>query len=112
MEQQKVDMFVVSNGKYLPQEKVATVRERLASLDESKWSAVSTIQYKDPTTALILSVLLGGLGIDRFYTGQTGLGVAKLLTGGGCGIWWLIDLFLISGATKEANFNKLSVYLH
>ena len=51
---------------------------------------------KSYTTALILSIFLGGLGIDRFYLGYTGLGVAKLLTLGGCGIWALIDLVLIA----------------
>jgi hypothetical protein len=47
-------------------------------------------------TALLLSFFLGGLGIDRFYLGYTGLGVAKLLTVGGCGIWALIDFILIA----------------
>ena len=47
-------------------------------------------------TAILLSVLVGGLGVDRFYLGYTGLGVAKLLTCGGCGIWSLIDLILIA----------------
>lgn len=51
---------------------------------------------KSYTTALILSILLGTLGIDRFYLGYTGIGVAKLLTLGGCGIWALIDLILIA----------------
>ena len=41
--------------------------------------------------ALILSIVVGGLGIDRFYIGDTGLGIAKLLTCGGCGIWTIID---------------------
>jgi hypothetical protein len=51
---------------------------------------------KSYTTALILSIFLGTLGIDRFYLGYTGIGIAKLLTFGGCGIWALIDLVLIA----------------
>jgi len=48
---------------------------------------------------LILSVFLGSLGIDRFVMGHIGLGILKLITLGGCGIWWLIDVILI--ATKH-----------
>lgn len=56
---------------------------------------------KSKTTAIILSIFLGGLGIDRFYLGYTGLGVLKLLTGGVLGIMWLIDFILIvSGSLK------------
>lgn len=50
---------------------------------------------KEWLTALLLSFFVGGLGVDRFYLGYTGLGVAKLLTGGGCGIWALIDFIMI-----------------
>ena len=59
---------------------------------------------RDYVTALVLSILLGTLGIDRFYLGQIGLGIGKLLTAGGCGIWWLIDLILI--AMRKANDNE------
>ena len=46
--------------------------------------------------AMLISFFLGALGIDRFYLGYNGLGVAKLLTGGGCGVWALIDFILIA----------------
>lgn len=64
---------------------------------------------KKKTTALILSILLGGLGIDRFYLGYTGLGILKLITMGGVGIWWLIDVIAIAtGKLKDAKGQPLA----
>ena len=51
---------------------------------------------KDKTTALILAVLLGPLGVDRFYLGYTGIGILKLLTSGCFGILWIIDIINIA----------------
>ena len=51
---------------------------------------------KSKTVALILSILVGELGVDRFYLGYVGLGILKLVTVGGFGIWWLIDVILIA----------------
>jgi TM2 domain-containing membrane protein YozV len=79
------------------------VRERLIGLEDSKAPMMQMMQFKDPTTALIISIIIGHLGIDRFYIGDTGLGIAKLLTCGGLGIWTIVDWFLIMGATREKN---------
>ncbi|MBD3252835.1 NINE protein [Candidatus Pacearchaeota archaeon] len=54
--------------------------------------------------ALLLSILVGSLGVDRFYMGYIVSGIFKLITLGGFGIWWLIDLILI--ATKY-DFKKV-----
>lgn len=84
------------------------IKEELLKLDDSKWTMVQMQQFKDPTTSLIVSLVGGGsLGIDRFMIGDTGIGVGKLLTCGGFGIWTIIDFFLIMGATREKNMEKL-----
>jgi TM2 domain-containing membrane protein YozV len=62
-------------------------------------------------TILLISIFLGSLGIDRFMLGDIGLGILKLLTLGGCGIWTVIDWFLIQNKTRETNFNAIMMRL-
>ena len=107
MDQQKVDMYIMTNQKYFPAEKIMLIKERLLALDEQRFQMVSMIELKDPTTLLLISIFLGGLGIDRFMIGDTGMGILKLLTGGCCGVLTIIDWFTISKKTKELNFNNV-----
>ncbi|HWB36119.1 MAG TPA: NINE protein [Rugosimonospora sp.] len=59
----------------------------------------------------LLSYFLGWLGVDRFYLGKIGTGVLKLITLGGCGIWWLIDLILVlAGSARDIQGRPLAGY--
>ena len=81
-----------------------------SNIDEQSLQFMLT-QLKDPTISIIVSIFVGTLGIDRFLIGDIGLGIGKLVTCGGCGIWWLIDLFLIMDATKQKNYESLTLQL-
>lgn len=112
MESQKVDMFIMTNAKFFESHQINVIRERLLAIDDSKWAMISTIQFKEPTTSLIISILAGSLGIDRFMIGDTGLGVGKLLTCGGLGVWALVDWFMIQTATRQKNMEKIQPFLY
>ena len=111
MESQKVDMFIMSNGKYFESHHVNAIRNSLIAADDSKWPMLSTIQFKDPSTILIVSIFVGYLGIDRFMIGDVGLGILKLFTCGGLYVWTIIDWFMIQSTTREKNMEKFQQVL-
>jgi len=67
---------------------------------------------KDRGTILILSVLFGTLGVDRFMIGDIGMGLLKLFTAGGCCVLWLIDIFLIRGKVDDYNRKQANDILY
>ena len=110
------DSFLSANTANFPSEQLPSLRQRLSQLDDSQANQViAAANVKSPTTALILSIFLGGFGVDRFYIGNTGLGIGKLLTTvllaiitlglslSVTWIWVVVDWFLIINATKKAN---------
>ena len=112
MESEKVNHILMMLSSKIPAGSIPSVRTRLENTDisESEILALQS-QMKDPLLSILLSIFIGTLGVDRFYIGDVGLGIGKLLTAGGCGIWWLIDIFLIVDATKQKNLELLSYYL-
>ena len=111
VDRQKVDMFLMTHQKYFPAEKIVFIREKMYTIDESKFMLLSAVELKDPTTMLLISLFLGVWGVDRFVMKETGMGVLKLLTCGCCGVLTIMDWISIQKKTKERNFNDLMALL-
>ncbi|MCD5411876.1 TM2 domain-containing protein [Thermodesulfovibrionales bacterium] len=62
---------------------------------------------KNWLAALLMSIFVGVLGIDRFYLGKIGTGILKLITLGGFGLWWLIDLIMLATGKMKDSEGKI-----
>jgi len=110
MEQSKIDQFAMLHGNKFSMEHFIAIKQRLNELDDSKFAFIISQDYKNPNTMFWISFFLGGLGVDRFILGHTGLGVGKLLLGWATLlIWPLVDLFKIKNATRTVNFEKFQM---
>ena len=79
------------------------VQRLLDDMRDGEIEAIYNLPMKSPKMAVILSVFLGMLGADMFYLGKTKLGIVKLITLGGLGIWWLVDIFRVDKFTRRYN---------
>lgn len=111
MDASKLDFYMMANHKYFPAEKLMYLKEKLKNVDDERFSMITFVELKDPTTMLMVSIFLGGLGVDRFLMGDVGMGVLKLLTGGLCGILYLYDAITVMNRVKEQNFTKVMTLL-
>lgn len=106
----RIQRFLVTNRKYLPQYQFESIRRMLAGLSEEQWDSVEYIEFKDPLLVIVVSVLVGYLGVDRFILGDITNGLLKLVLTLLCGIgliWWVIDFFSVSQRTRECNLRLL-----
>jgi len=103
MDSQKVDLFLVTNHKFFEPRQLPFIREQLMQLDDARFFIISSMEYRDPMVMLLVSIFGGYLGIDRFILGDMGIGIAKLLTAGCCGIFAVIDWFQIQDITRRKN---------
>ena len=110
-QKQKVQNFIVFNKKHLPLAAMEEIRAKLLSLDKEQFKRVEWIEFKDPTTMIIISIVIGEFGVDRFLLGYISMGALKLILTLCCGIgliWWLIDIFNIQEMTRDYNYQQLS----
>lgn len=103
------NIILMSLSSKLPADSLPAVKSKIENASEVQLSQVTLVSahFKDPIIGLVLGVLLGSLGIDRFYKGDILLGALKLVTLGGFGIWMIVDLFLVFRGIKRDNLEKL-----
>lgn len=113
MESNNVNAILMQYKDYIPNESTLSLRSSLERASDACYSNLISVPLKKPTTTLILSIFCGGLGVDRFYIGDVGLGIAKLLLGWlTCGLWALIDIFLCYKKAKEKNLTNIMSMLN
>ena len=99
MEQEKVNMFVMQHSKQFAPQDIMMVRQQLENMSDNQFMHIAAIDFKSPTTTLILAWFLGGFGVDAFYAKKTGFGIAKLL------VWLVYVIFYaIYAATFEDGY--------
>ena len=106
----RVQRFLVENRKNLPQKRMEEIRQMLTGLNNEQWDNVEYIVFKDPTLMLVISVLIGEFGVDRFMLGDVKNGAIKLLLTIFCLvglIWWIIDIFKVNEMTLDYNYRLL-----
>ena len=91
-------------AKYIGKEHV----EEVQTLMENDSQLLNKVSFKNPVVALVLSIFLGIVGIDRLYQGGVSVFACKLLL---ClltfGVWWIADLGYSVIMTKETNYKKI-----
>ena len=95
---------MLQNGECFDSLQVPEIQKLLEAVPDEKASLVLGASFQKPTVILIIAILLGW---ERFFLDDIGLGVAKVLTGYGCGIWWLIDIFSAKKLAQAYNYKKL-----
>ena len=103
--------WLIANQKKFTPQHLAVIRNKMEMMSDAQITALSAAPLKDPTIMLVIEVLVGELGIHRFMLGDTAMGVVELLTGGFCGILWLVDMFTVVNKTKEYNYYQLLPFL-
>ena len=107
MDVKKLDMFFKVNSEKFPEDKLALIRDKMAQCDDSRFAMIASVKLKNPKNMLLVSIFLGGYGIDRFMLGDIAMGALKFFTAGLFCILWIADIFTIQNKTKELNYNKI-----
>lgn len=112
MTEDRVVALVARLSEDLPSGSAFALSNALRVAPDSLFDYLITFPRKSAGVTVVLSIFLGGLGVDRFYVGDIGLGVAKLLLGWlTFGIWPLVDIFVCYRRARQVNYERIMAAL-
>ena len=103
MDKSKVNMWLGINAENFDIQDLNLVRENLEKIDEDNLMLLQATSFQKPSTILLIAIFLGW---ERFWLEDIGLGIVKIVTCYGCGIWWLIDIFSAKKRAQKYNLEK------
>ncbi len=107
-EKYKVDMFIGLNAENFHPHDLMIIKDKLEKMNDDKFFLIQGVELQKPSTILLIAVILGW---ERFWLGDIGLGILKIVTFYGCLIWWFVDIFSAKDRAKKHNFAKISKVL-
>jgi TM2 domain-containing membrane protein YozV len=107
-EKYKVDMFIGLNAENFHPHDLMIIKDKLEKMNDDKFFLIQGVELQKPSTILLIAVILGW---ERFWLGDIGLGILKIVTFYGCFIWWFVDIFSAKDRAKKHNFAKISIVL-
>lgn len=105
MRPELVQSFIVKNGECFDVAAAQDVQKQLTEVDDSKAAVIMSMNLHHPTVMLIVAIALGW---ERFFLNDIPLGIIKVITCYGCGIWWLVDIFTAQRRTYDYNYKKFN----
>lgn len=107
-----VTNYIAINADKYPKVSSGYISDIVKKLSPAEQSQLNNLNIKDPVLALLLSFFFGTFAVDRFYLGNIFLGILKLITIGGLGIWTITDWFIIMKSTRKQNLEKFSTLIN
>ena len=105
MEKSKIDMFLAINAGNFMQSDLMIIKEKLEKLEDDKFFLLQGLQLQKPDTIFLIAIVLGW---ERFWLNDIALGILKVVTGYGCLIWWIVDIFSAKERTYKYNLQQFN----
>jgi TM2 domain-containing membrane protein YozV len=103
MDSNQINIWLSVNVEKFNSADLPAIKAVLEQMDNNQLMFLQNADFKKPSTIFLIAFFLGW---ERFFLNDVGLGIVKVITGYGCGIWWLIDIFSAKARARKYNFKQ------